>query len=57
LHLFSGRPPSVLTLRDPIAHAGESVAADSSLAAPMPGKVIAVLAVAGAALHAAPHCS
>jgi len=48
LHLFLDGRHRVLTLRDPIAHAGESAAADGSLAAPMPGKVIAVLAAAGA---------
>ena len=48
LHLFLDGRHRLLTLRDPIAHAGESAAADGSLAAPMPGKVIAVLASAGA---------
>jgi 3-methylcrotonyl-CoA carboxylase alpha subunit len=40
----------VLTVVDPIAHAGEGEQEAGSLVAPMPGKVIAVLAQAGSKL-------
>jgi len=47
LHVFSGGRHRVLTLVDAIAHAGEHEGGDTGLAAPMPGKVIAVHVAAG----------
>ena len=46
-HVFSGGRHLALTYNDPMAHAGEHEAAGGRLTAPMPGKVVAVLAQAG----------
>ena len=46
-HVFSGGRHFVLHYLDPLAHAGEAEAAGGRLTAPMPGKVVAVLASAG----------
>ena len=48
LHTFARGRHRVLTLLDPIAHAAEGDDGASRLAAPMPGKVIAVNVAAGA---------
>ena len=48
LHVFSHGRHRVLTLVDIIAQSGQHEAAGGKLTAPMPGKVIAVSAVAGA---------
>jgi 3-methylcrotonyl-CoA carboxylase alpha subunit len=47
-------PEGTLALQqiDPIAHAGEGAAAGGTLAAPMPGKLVALLAKAGEAVKA-----
>jgi 3-methylcrotonyl-CoA carboxylase alpha subunit len=47
LHVFSGGRHRLLTLVDVIAHAGEHEGGESRLAAPMPGKVIAVHVASG----------
>ena len=47
LHVFSGGRHRVLKQVDVIAHAGERDSADAGLAAPMPGKIIAVHVGAG----------
>jgi 3-methylcrotonyl-CoA carboxylase alpha subunit len=47
LHVFSGGLHHVLTWADPLAHAGEHEAAGGRLTAPMPGKVVAVIASGG----------
>jgi 3-methylcrotonyl-CoA carboxylase alpha subunit len=47
LHVFSGGLHHVLTWADPLAHAGEHEAAGGRLTAPMPGKVVAVIASSG----------
>ncbi len=46
-HVFTGGRHFTLAYNDPMAHAGEQEAAGGRLTAPMPGKVVAVLAVAG----------
>lgn len=46
-HVFTGGSHFVLAYDDPMAHAGEHEAADGRLTAPMPGKVVAVLAAGG----------
>jgi 3-methylcrotonyl-CoA carboxylase alpha subunit len=46
-HVFTGGGHYVLDFNDPMAHAGESEADGGRLTAPMPGKVIAVLAEKG----------
>ena len=46
-HVFTGGRHFVLAYNDPMAHAGEAEAAGGRLTAPMPGKVVAVLASAG----------
>jgi len=46
-HVFTGGEHFTLTYKDPMAHAGEAEAAGGRLTAPMPGKVVAVLAAAG----------
>jgi Acetyl/propionyl-CoA carboxylase, alpha subunit len=48
LHVFVGGRHRALTLVDLIAHAGDSATVDGSLAAPMPGRVIAVHVAPGA---------
>jgi 3-methylcrotonyl-CoA carboxylase alpha subunit len=48
LHVFAGGRHRVLTLLDPIAHAGERDEGADRMTAPMPGKVIAVHVVKGA---------
>jgi 3-methylcrotonyl-CoA carboxylase alpha subunit len=48
LHVFITGRHRALAVVDIIAHAGQSDSADGNLAAPMPGKVIAVLAASGA---------
>jgi 3-methylcrotonyl-CoA carboxylase alpha subunit len=47
-HVFLHGHHHVLTFVDPLAHAGESEEAHGGLTAPMPGKVIALLAEPGA---------
>lgn len=46
-HVFTGGRHFTLTYHDPMAHAGEAEAAGGRLTAPMPGKVVALLATAG----------
>jgi len=46
-HVFTGGRHFALTYNDPMAHAGEAEAAGARLTAPMPGKVVAVLASKG----------
>jgi 3-methylcrotonyl-CoA carboxylase alpha subunit len=46
-HVFTGGGHYVLDYNDPMAHAGESEAEGGRLTAPMPGKVVAVLAANG----------
>jgi len=46
-HVFTGGGHYVLDYNDPMAHAGESEAEGGRLTAPMPGKVVAVLAEKG----------
>jgi 3-methylcrotonyl-CoA carboxylase alpha subunit len=46
-HVFLHGQQNVLTFVDPLAHAGESEEAHGGLTAPMPGKVIALLAEPG----------
>ena len=47
LHVFTGGAHYQLTYNDPMAHAGETEAEGGRLTAPMPGKVVAVLAAKG----------
>jgi 3-methylcrotonyl-CoA carboxylase alpha subunit len=47
LHIFTGGMHHVLAWNDPLAHAGEMDTADGRLTAPMPGKVVAVIASSG----------
>jgi 3-methylcrotonyl-CoA carboxylase alpha subunit len=47
LHVFTGGAHYALGWEDPLAHAGEHEAADGRLTAPMPGKVVAVIAAGG----------
>jgi 3-methylcrotonyl-CoA carboxylase alpha subunit len=47
LHVFTGGLHHVLEWHDPLAHAGEHETADGRLTAPMPGKVVAVIASNG----------
>jgi 3-methylcrotonyl-CoA carboxylase alpha subunit len=47
LHVFANGLHHALTWNDPMAHAGDTEAAGGRLTAPMPGKVVAVLAQAG----------
>ncbi len=47
LHVFSGGAHHALRHQDPLAHAGEAEAEGGRLTAPMPGKVVAVLATKG----------
>jgi 3-methylcrotonyl-CoA carboxylase alpha subunit len=44
LHVFENGQTTVLTLADPLAHAGEDAAEGGRLTAPMPGRIVAVLA-------------
>jgi len=46
-HVFTGGEHHTLSYQDPMAHAGEAEAAGGRLTAPMPGKVVAVMAEAG----------
>jgi 3-methylcrotonyl-CoA carboxylase alpha subunit len=46
-HVFTGGRHFTLAYNDPMAHAGETEAAGGRLTAPMPGKVVAVLASSG----------
>jgi 3-methylcrotonyl-CoA carboxylase alpha subunit len=46
-HVFAGGAHHVLSYHDPMAHAGETEAEGGRLTAPMPGKVVAVLAAKG----------
>ena len=46
-HVFTGGRHFTLAYNDPMAHAGEAEAAGGRLTAPMPGKVVAVLAKSG----------
>jgi 3-methylcrotonyl-CoA carboxylase alpha subunit len=45
--VFTGGRHFTLVYNDPMAHAGEAEAAGGRLTAPMPGKVVAVLASQG----------
>ena len=47
MHVFTGGRHYPLHYKDPMAHAGESEAEGGRLTAPMPGKVVAVLASKG----------
>ncbi|MET0267564.1 MAG: acetyl/propionyl/methylcrotonyl-CoA carboxylase subunit alpha [Duganella sp.] len=47
LHVFTGGAHYQLIHHDPLAHAGEAEAEGGRLTAPMPGKVVAVLAAKG----------
>ncbi len=47
VHVFTGGLHHVLDWHDPLAHAGEHETADGRLTAPMPGKVVAVIASSG----------
>jgi 3-methylcrotonyl-CoA carboxylase alpha subunit len=47
LHVFLQGRHAVLTLLDPLAHAGEDQDAHGGLTSPMPGKIVALLANAG----------
>jgi 3-methylcrotonyl-CoA carboxylase alpha subunit len=49
-HVFTGGRHYTLAYQDPMAHAGEVEAAGGRLTAPMPGKVVALLATAGQAV-------
>jgi 3-methylcrotonyl-CoA carboxylase alpha subunit len=49
-HVFTGGRHFTLAYHDPMAHAGEVEAAGGRLTAPMPGKVVAILAKAGQAV-------
>ena len=46
-HVFTGGRHFTLAYNDPMAHAGEAEAAGGRLTAPMPGKVVAVIATKG----------
>jgi 3-methylcrotonyl-CoA carboxylase alpha subunit len=46
-HVFTGGMHHVLPYSDPLAHAGEAEAEGGRLTAPMPGKIVAVLAEKG----------
>jgi 3-methylcrotonyl-CoA carboxylase alpha subunit len=46
-HVFTGGRHFTLAYQDPMAHAGEAEAAGGRLTAPMPGKVVAVIAAKG----------
>jgi 3-methylcrotonyl-CoA carboxylase alpha subunit len=46
-HVFTGGRHYTLHYHDPMAHAGETETAGGRLTAPMPGKVVAILAKAG----------
>jgi 3-methylcrotonyl-CoA carboxylase alpha subunit len=46
-HVFTGGRHYTLAYNDPMAHAGETEAAGGRLTAPMPGKVVAVMASGG----------
>ncbi|MDB5804916.1 MAG: 3-methylcrotonyl-CoA carboxylase, partial [Betaproteobacteria bacterium] len=46
-HVFTGGRHFILAYNDPMAHAGEAETAGGRLTAPMPGKVVAVLAASG----------
>ncbi len=50
LHVFHGGSVTQLELFDPIAHAGEDDAHGGKLVAPMPGKIVALLAKSGVAV-------
>jgi 3-methylcrotonyl-CoA carboxylase alpha subunit len=47
LHVFENGLTTVLTLADPLAHAGEDAGEGGRLTAPMPGRIVAVLAQQG----------
>ena len=47
LHVFDGRSQCSLLYADPMAHAGHSEAEGGRLTAPMPGKIVAILAEKG----------
>ncbi|KPF69834.1 3-methylcrotonyl-CoA carboxylase [beta proteobacterium AAP99] len=51
LHVFESGTLTVLTLVDSLAHAGEDAGEGGRLTAPMPGKIVAVLAQPGAAVE------
>jgi 3-methylcrotonyl-CoA carboxylase alpha subunit len=51
LTVITGGSSHRLTLHDPLAHAGEQEVAGGRLTAPMPGKIVALLVQAGAAVE------
>ncbi|WER47573.1 acetyl/propionyl/methylcrotonyl-CoA carboxylase subunit alpha [Cupriavidus sp. WKF15] len=51
LHVFSGEGQCSLVLADPLMHAGEAEGEGGKLAAPMPGRIIAVMVEAGATIN------
>ena len=46
-HVFMHGTSHVMTLLDPLSHAGQQAIAEGSVMAPMPGKIIALLVTAG----------
>ncbi|MGV3654869.1 MAG: acetyl/propionyl/methylcrotonyl-CoA carboxylase subunit alpha [Noviherbaspirillum sp.] len=50
-HVFADGGHAVLTYADPMAHAGQAESAGGGLTAPMPGKIVAVLARPGQAVE------
>jgi 3-methylcrotonyl-CoA carboxylase alpha subunit len=46
-HVFTGGAHVALSYNDPLAHAGEAEAEGGRLTAPMPGKIVAVIAEKG----------
>lgn len=46
-HVFAGGGAWQMTCADPLAHAGEAEAEDGRLTAPMPGRIVALLATKG----------
>jgi 3-methylcrotonyl-CoA carboxylase alpha subunit len=50
-HVFSGGMHTVLTYKDPLAHAGQAETEGGRLTAPMPGKIVALLVEEGKAVE------
>jgi 3-methylcrotonyl-CoA carboxylase alpha subunit len=48
LHIFDGHGHTRLRLPDPLAHAADGETGDDRMTAPMPGKIVAILAARGA---------
>lgn len=51
IHVFTNDGQFVLTYQDPMEHAGEAEAEAGRLTAPMPGKIVAILAEQGATVE------